>query len=91
MQEDLPLGLPMLLSLLFFPLFLLLASYILSAFNGKLLSNQQPVTGLTRGSRAHTVQGPGGRQRLVFMAGTPHAIFLTSPNPLRSGGPDHDA
>lgn len=69
------------------PPFLLLASYILSAFNGKLLSNQQSVTGLTRGSRARAVQGPGGRRRLIFMTGTPPCYFSYLPRPFEIRGP----
>lgn len=55
MQEDLLLGLPM---PLFPSLFLLLASYIFSAFNSKLLSNQHAVTRLTRGSQGPCSAGP---------------------------------
>jgi len=50
MQEDLLLGVPM--SLFFFLPVLLLACYIFSAFNGKLLSNQRAVTRLTRGRQS---------------------------------------
>lgn len=55
MREDLLLGLPM---PLFFSPVLLLASYIFSAFNGKLLSNQHAVTRLTRGSQSLCSAGP---------------------------------
>lgn len=86
--KDLLLGLPVPLSSS--PV-LLLTSYVFCAFNGKLLSNQHGVTGLTRGCQSRAVPGQPGSPRSSSQHWHLHVIFPASPESLRSGGPDHNA